>query len=92
MDRNETMEPRLEQLWLRRALYTLLAFSLAMWLVTMASGPSSKIDDVIRIEAAKSRYLVGIELQLFKWSCRSIVLHASPADPALAWVRRRGVE
>jgi hypothetical protein len=50
--------------WLRRGLYAVLAFSSLMWFITLASGPAIDIGDVIRIEAAKSRYFVAFVLCL----------------------------
>jgi hypothetical protein len=55
----------MERQWLRRALYVMLAFSVAMWFVTLAaSGSARDLVDVVRTEAAKTRYLVVFVLSL----------------------------
>jgi hypothetical protein len=49
----------MERQWLRRALWVVLALSVVMWFITLAaSGSSRDLVDVLRIEAAKTRYLV----------------------------------
>ena len=50
--------------WLRMSLYAVLAFSLAMWMVTMGWDHSNDLVDVVRIEAAKVRYLITIAVCL----------------------------
>jgi hypothetical protein len=55
----------MERQWLRRALYVILAFSVVMWIITLAtSGSSHDLVDVVRTEAAKARYLVVFVLSL----------------------------
>jgi hypothetical protein len=55
----------MERQWLRTALYVVLAFSVVMWFITLAaSGGSHDLVDVVRTEAAKTRYLVVFVLSL----------------------------
>jgi hypothetical protein len=66
----DTRTPRvetqtMERQWLRKALYVVLAFSAVMWFITLAaSGSSQDLLDVMRTEAAKTRYLVVFVLSL----------------------------
>jgi hypothetical protein len=66
----DTRTPRLEaqtmeRQWLRRALCVVLAFSAVMWFITLAAnGSSRELVDVVRTEAAKTRYLVVFVLSL----------------------------
>jgi hypothetical protein len=55
----------MERRWLRRGLYTVLVLSAVMWLVTLAaSGGSHDLVDIMRIEAAKTRYLIVFVMSL----------------------------
>jgi hypothetical protein len=55
----------MERQWLRRALYLMLAFSVVMWFITLAASRSSRdLVDVVRTEAAKTRYLVVFVVSL----------------------------
>ena len=55
----------MERQWLRRTLWVVLALSVVMWFLTLAtSGSSRELVDVLRIEAAKTRYLVVFVLGL----------------------------
>jgi hypothetical protein len=55
----------MERQWLRRTLWVVLALSVVMWFLTLAtSGSSRELVAVLRIEAAKTRYLVVFVLGL----------------------------
>lgn len=63
------MDARTERRWLRSGLYTLLALSLAMWLVATTARRPNDLSDVIRAEGAKLRYLVVFAVSLGGLAC-----------------------